>query len=245
VRILAFDTATRATSVALDGGGRRSRSEDLELRDDPPAGVRPRHTTRLMPLIVEALEATGTDWSELDRVAVGVGPGTFTGLRIGVATARALARARRIPLVAVSTLESLALNAVGGDPPYGQPDRPEAVVSVLDARRGEVFAAAWELAEPRRRLLAPGACTPGDLAERINKLAVPVLAIGEGAVEFRPVLERAGALIPADGSTLNRVTAVNHARLARTLAATDPNEIRPQYLRLPDAELTRLRTHRQ
>jgi tRNA threonylcarbamoyladenosine biosynthesis protein TsaB len=236
VRVLAFDTATRATSVALD---------EVELRDDPPAGVRPRHTTRLMPLIVEALERTATEWSELDRIAVGLGPGTFTGLRIGVATARSLSRARGIPLVGVSTLEALALNAVGGEKPGPESDAPETVVAVLDARRREVFAAAWELAESRRQLLAPGAFAPDELAGRLAGFAPRTLAIGEGAVEFRAVLERAGVLIPADGSTLNRVTAVNHARLARTLAATGPNEIRPDYLRLPDAELTRLRTHRQ
>jgi tRNA threonylcarbamoyladenosine biosynthesis protein TsaB len=203
-----------------------------------------------MPLIVELLERTSTEWSELDRIAVGVGPGTFTGLRIGVATARSLSRARGIPLVAVSTLESLALNATGGKPDR-ETDAPQAVDGVqavaaaLDARRGEVFAAAWEVAEARRQLLAPGAFAPEELAGRLSALVPPTLAIGEGAVEFRQVLERAGVLIPADGSTLNRVTAVNHARLARTLAATDPNEIRPDYLRLPDAELTRLRTHRQ
>jgi tRNA threonylcarbamoyladenosine biosynthesis protein TsaB len=238
MRILALDTATRATSVALD---------ELELRDDPPPEVRPRHTTRLMPLIVEVLEKAQTQWSQLGRIAVGVGPGTFTGLRIGVATARSLSRARGIPLVGISTLESLALNATGSDASASQADgpRPEAVLAVLDARRGEVFAAAWEIAGPRRRLLGPKAFVPEDLAQRLAGLAPRMLAIGEGAVELRAVLERAGALIPADGSTLNRVTAVNHARLARTLAATDPNEIRPQYLRLPDAELTRLRTHRQ
>jgi len=117
MRILAFDTATRATSVALD---------EFELRDDPPAGERPRHTTRLMPLIVEVLERTQTEWSAIDRIAVGVGPGTFTGLRIGVATARSLSRARRIPLVGVSTLESLALNASGSDLAARGSDAPDA-----------------------------------------------------------------------------------------------------------------------
>ncbi len=238
MRVLAFDTATRATSVALD---------EFELRDDPPAGIRPRHTTRLMPLIVEALERTETAWPQIDRIAVGIGPGTFTGLRIGVATARSLSRARGIPLVGISTLESLALNAAGSHtfPTQGEAPSPEAVLAMLDARRGEAFAAAFELAEPRRQLLAPGAFAPQELSERVRRLELPTLAIGEGAVEFRAVLERAGALIPADGSTLNRVTAVNHARLAGMLAATDPNEIRPEYLRLPDAELTRLRTHGQ
>lgn len=238
MRVLALDTATRATSVALD---------EVELRDDPPPDVRPRHTTRLLPMIVEVLERTETDWSQVDRIAVGVGPGTFTGLRIGVATARSLSRARGIPVVGISTLESLSLNAFCGDPAAGPPGSLEAqaVLAVLDARRGEVFAAAWELAESRRELLAPAALAPDRLAQQSAALALRTMAIGEGAVEFRSVLERAGALIPADGSTLNRVTAVNHTRLARTLAAADPSEIRPRYLRLPDAELARLRTHTQ
>jgi tRNA threonylcarbamoyladenosine biosynthesis protein TsaB len=238
MKVLAFDTATRATSVALD---------ELELRDDPPDRVRPRHTTRLMALIVEVLDRTGTSWAEVDRIAVGIGPGTFTGLRIGVATARALARARGIPVVGISTLESLALNATACSPTGTEPDVAdfEAVLAVLDARRGEVFAAAWELRRRRRPLLAARAVTPDELAGVVAGFGLRTLALGEGAVEFRAVLERSGALIPAEGSTLNRVTAVNHARLARTLAATDPDQVRPQYLRLPDAELDRLRTRRQ
>jgi tRNA threonylcarbamoyladenosine biosynthesis protein TsaB len=235
MKVLAFDTATRATSVALD---------EVELRDDPPGGARPRHTTRLMPLIVEVLERTGTSWADVDRIAVGVGPGTFTGLRIGVTTARALARARNIPLVGISTLESLALNATTLTGPAAESYRPdpEAVLAVLDARRKEVFAAAWELTGQRRLLLAPRALAPEKLAELVAGFGLPTLALGDGAVEFRVVLERSGAQIPGDSSTLHRVTAVNHARLAGRLAASDPDEIRPQYLRLPDAELTRLRT---
>jgi tRNA threonylcarbamoyladenosine biosynthesis protein TsaB len=237
MKVLAFDTATRATSVALD---------EFELRDDPPKDARPRHTARLMPLIVELLERTGTSWAEVDRLAVGVGPGTFTGLRIGVATARALARARGIPLVGISTLESLALNgsgASGGATDREIPD-PEAVLAVLDARRGEAFAAGWELGGRRRQLLAAAALAPERLAELAVGFGLRTLALGDGAVEFRVVLEHSGALIPADGSALNRVTAVNHVRLARTLAATDPDEVRPHYLRLPDAELARLRRRR-
>ncbi len=235
MKILALDTATRATSVALD---------EVELRDDPPDDVRLRHTTRLMPLIVEVLEQTQTSWADVARIAVGVGPGTFTGLRIGVATARALARARGIPLVGVSTLESLALNATAfsSEATERRVPGPEAVAAALDARRGEVFAAAWELEGQRRPLLGARALGPQKLAELVAGFGLRTLALGDGAVEFRAVLEHSGALIPADGSALNRVTAVNHVRLARTLAATDPDEIRPQYLRLPDAELARLRT---
>jgi tRNA threonylcarbamoyladenosine biosynthesis protein TsaB len=235
MRILAFDTATPATSVALD---------EVELRDDPPGGTRPRHTTRLMPLIADVLERAATDWTEIDRIAVGIGPGTFTGLRIGVATARSLSRARGIPLVGVSTLGSLALGASGAEPSAARAsdaDDAEAVLAVLDARRGEVFAAGWELGRQGRQLLAPSALSPDELAGLATALGLRTLAIGEGAVEFRPVLERAGALIPANGSALHRVTAINHARLARNLATTAPDQVRPEYLRLPDAELARIR----
>ena len=79
--ILGLDTATRATTVAvldLDAG------TVAERRDDPPQGARPRHTTRLLALTVEAMRDAGCGWENLTRIAVGVGPGTFTGLRIGV-----------------------------------------------------------------------------------------------------------------------------------------------------------------
>ncbi len=234
--ILAFDTATRATTVALG---------DRELRDDPPPGVRPRHASQLMPLIAALLEQTGTGWEQIERIAVGTGPGTFTGLRIGVASARALARARGIPLVGVSTLESLAVTAVGvGDPEdHERPERSEAVLAVIDARRGEVFAAGWSVRAAGvafdRALLEPAAVDPGALAEMVAGFAGPVLAVGDGAVEFRAVLERSGAVIPVDGSPLHRVTAVGHIERARGLSAGDPAAVLPQYLRPPDAELPR------
>lgn len=231
--ILGLDTATRATAVALvDAEGRV-----LEARDDPPRGERPRHVTRLLPLCVAVLDQAGIGFGELARFAVGVGPGTFTGLRIGVATARALARAAEVPLVGVSTLQSLALGAVG------LADRsPPAVGAVLDARRGEAFAAVWSAGPPGRLgepLVAPGAFTPETLAERVESLQSPLLAVGEGAIEFRLVLERSGAFVPDDAAEAHRVSAVGHCRIARQLPPADPDQVSPQYLRLPDAEIAR------
>jgi tRNA threonylcarbamoyladenosine biosynthesis protein TsaB len=219
MRILAFDTATTATTVALADG-----ETVLEGRDDPPAGARPRHTSRLMPLIAELLEQAGCGWEQLERVAVGVGPGTFTGLRVGVATARALAHARGLELVGISTLESLSLNSDGDD-----------VCAVLDARRGEVFAAAWK---GRRQVLEAAPFGPAALADRLSP---GTLAIGDGAVAFRSVFERSGARIPDDASDLHRVTAVNHCRLGLLADPTEPDAVRPDYLRLPDAEIARKR----
>ncbi len=240
MRILGLDTATRATSVALCEDG--PRPLELEARDDPPTGARPRHATRLLALTAEVLAKAGVGWPDIDLLAVGVGPGTFTGLRIGIATARALARARAVPLTGISTLHSLAVNA--------SPDAEgragiEAVVAALDARRGEVFAAGWRRNEvarthpPATPLLAPGAHTPQALAALVEGLRATSMAIGDGALAFREVLERQGTFIPEDHSLLHRVTAINHCRLARGMRGGAPDEVLPVYLRLPDAEISR------
>jgi tRNA threonylcarbamoyladenosine biosynthesis protein TsaB len=253
MRILGFDTATRATAAALWDS---ERDEDAaEARDDPERGERPRHAAQLLPAVVELLEREALEWSDIDRIAVGIGPGTFTGLRIGIATAKALSRAREIPLVGVSTLASLALGAALSGVTRSEDARSRAavsdqkragaVVAVIDARRREVFAAGWRLGEPRPRLadalthrfLEPAALSPSDLAERLANLGGSVMAIGDGAVEFRPVLEGSGASVPVDESDLHRVSAINHCRLAAIQAAVGPDEIRPDYLRLPDAEI--------
>jgi tRNA threonylcarbamoyladenosine biosynthesis protein TsaB len=233
VRILGFDTATRATTVALWDS---DRAAAFEARDDPVPPQRPRHTTKLMPLIVEVLERAGVGWEAVERIAVGVGPGTFTGLRIGIATAKGLARARGIPLVGVSTLQSLALGSRDWAPDI------EAVLAVIDARRGEVFAAGWrsdDLGASEAPLLPAQAIAPGQLAERIARLGASTLALGDGAVEFRKILEPSGAFVPDDDSELHRIAALNHCVLAGWVSASGPEEIRPEYLRLPDAEIAR------
>jgi tRNA threonylcarbamoyladenosine biosynthesis protein TsaB len=244
VRILAFDTATRATAVALCGVG----DVVYVARDDPPGGGRPGHAARLLPLSVSVLQRAGIGWGDVERIAVGVGPGTFTGLRIGIATARALAQARNIPVVGVSTLQSLALAGAWARRHFtgveSLPAGLDVVLAVLDARRGEVFAAGWrfdEAEESDAALLAPRAIAPEGLAELIAPLGPRALAIGDGAIAFREVLERAGSFIPEDDSPLHRVTAVHHCRLAGRLPGTAPEEVRPEYLRAPDAEIARSR----
>jgi tRNA threonylcarbamoyladenosine biosynthesis protein TsaB len=228
--ILAFDTATPATAVALALAG----GDVLTRRHEPGPGERPGHATELLPLALALLDAAGLDWGELARIAVGVGPGTFTGLRIGVATARALAHAHELPLVGISTLRSLAAGA-------GASDRP--VLAVLDARRGEAFAAAWSAeaagasapaAEP---LVVPAALTPEALVAVVRALPGAPLAVGDGALRFRAELEAAGAVVPADDSPLHRVDAAMHCRLAARLEPAAHDAVHPAYLRLPDAEL--------
>ena len=229
MRVLAFDTATRATAVALCDVGDEVDGLELEARDDPEPGARPGHARRLLPL-VEQLLTQGGGWDAVQRIAVGVGPGTFTGLRIGVATAHALARAREIELVGVSTLESLASGA-GAD----YPDSP--VLAVIDARRGEAFGAAWTAAG--EAALAQSVMAPDELGRAASLLTPGAVAVGDGAIHFRAVLEAAGLAVPADGSALHRVSARQHCRLAAAGRAGTPDAVLPAYLRLADAELQR------
>lgn len=216
--ILAFDTATPSTVVALAGGATR-----LEARHDPEPGERPQHVQRLLPLVAELLDEAGLRFADLDRVAVGTGPGTFTGLRIGVATARALAQGSGADLVGVSTLEALARS--GTDPLLARARKGSVrVLAVLDARRGEAFVGG---------AVPPAAVTP----ELLGRIARPGwVAVGDGAVRFREVLETSGVEVPADGSPLHRVSALTVADLAAGAPPTG-RDVTPEYLRLPDAEI--------
>jgi tRNA threonylcarbamoyladenosine biosynthesis protein TsaB len=224
MQLLALDTATPATTVALLCADEKL----LTRRHEPGPGERPGHVSELLPLALALMDEAGIGFAQLDRIAVGVGPGTFTGLRIGVATARALAHAHGLPLVGVSTLQALAAGAAEsvGDAP--------AVLAVLDARRGEAFAAAWAGEEA---LLAPVALTPEALADAVATLPAGTPAVGDGAVRFRTVLEAAGAAVPPDDSAAHRVEAAVLARLAAGMEQEASDAVLPAYLRLPDAEL--------
>ncbi len=240
--MLGLDTATPATAVAAwapDGPA-------VERRDDPPSGQRPAHAARLLVLVEEALAAADAGWEDVERLAVGVGPGGFTGLRIGIATARALAQARGLPLVGVSSLAALAAGAgadppparAGADPPPARAgaDPGRAVAAVIDARRGEVFAAAWSRGD---QVLETAALDPRALAARLGRppLQSP-LAVGDGAVRFRH--ELAGAAIPPDGSPLHRVSALQVCRLGAAGTPAGRGALLPDYRREPDAKPPRL-----
>jgi tRNA threonylcarbamoyladenosine biosynthesis protein TsaB len=225
--ILGFDTATPDTVVALTTDG----AEPLELRHAPAPGERPGHASQLLPLARALLDRAGLAFEDVERIGVGIGPGTFTGLRIGVATARALAQASGAEVAPVSTLRALAAGA-GHDGP---------VLAVLDARRGEAFAAAYAGGV---ELLAPAAVKPEALPGLLADRPEPPeawLAVGDGALAFREKLEPAAIAVPADGHPSHRVSAVAICRLASTTAPVARDTVVPDYVRLPDAEQTRLR----
>jgi tRNA threonylcarbamoyladenosine biosynthesis protein TsaB len=218
VILVAIDTATPSTVV----GVRLDNGRVVETRDDPAEGSRGNHAARVLPLLEDALTEAGVAWGDVERIAIGVGPGGFTGLRIGIATARALAQARGLPLAPVSSLAALAAGAGGGP-----------VAAVLDARRGEVFAGVWD---DDRELLAPAALAPGVLAERLLGMDVALQAVGDGAVRFREELEGAGVAVPVDGSAVHRIAAASLCRLGAVADPADRDRLLPDYRREPDAK---------
>ncbi|MEK6278079.1 MAG: tRNA (adenosine(37)-N6)-threonylcarbamoyltransferase complex dimerization subunit type 1 TsaB [Actinomycetota bacterium] len=229
--VIGFDTATDDTAAAVMCDGELL----TESAAGPTAGGggRPAHATRLLPDLEAAVGAAG-GWEAVDRVAVGIGPGSFTGLRIGIATGRALAQALGVPLAGVSTLAALArgIRERGGG--GGRP-----ALAVLDARRGEVFAA---LADGTDELLwGPFVATPAELARRIAALDRPPLAAGSGALRFRGELQQGGAEIPAGADRVHRVAARDICAIGALGPGSDPRDVAPVYLRKPDAERWRER----
>ena len=229
MNLLAFDTATPATVAAVA----RDPDHVVTRRHDPAPGERPAHATALLSLVDEALAEAGLDLADVERLGVGTGPGSFTGLRIGLATARGLAQALDLPLAPVSSLHALAAGAsaeVGAD---------RTVLAVIDAGRGEGFALA---VRGDRRLGEPAALGPEALSQAVVALvadsgqnAGTPLAVGAGAVRFQAQLRAAGAAVPPDESPLHRLDGRQLCRLAAAAETADRDAVLPHYARPPDA----------
>ena len=194
VLTLAFDTATSVATAAL-------------VRDGEVLGERASRAVRVLEDADELLREAGLEPSELGSVVVGTGPGSFTGLRMGLAAARGLAFALDLPVAGVSTLDALAAGAPGALP-------------IVDAGRREVFT---------RVNGEPVSTAPQEL-----ELAPGTLCVGDGAVRDRDVLEQRGAEVPPDDDERHRPRARFHAALATEFGPAE--EIEPLYLRIPDAE---------
>jgi tRNA threonylcarbamoyladenosine biosynthesis protein TsaB len=218
VNLLGFDTSTAAVTACL------LREDGEAFERVPPVErlfERPAHAAELLPAIHAVLVDSGVDWPEVDAVAVGVGPGGFTGLRIGVATARALAHANDLELRPVSSLAALA---AGMDGPLRLP--------LFDARRGELFAALYE---DGREVWEPFLAEPGELVARLREAPAKPVAAGDGSLGFAEVLEAAGVSVAPRESPSHTVRALHLCRLAAAARAVPPEAVLPMYIRSPDA----------
>lgn len=234
MRILALETATSSCTVAVTDGS--------DLRAELTLQVPRAHSTRLMPLIAQAISESGIAKTDLDGIAVGIGPGSFTGLRIGLATAKGLAFALGKPCVGVPTLKAMA---------YGTGAQLGLVVPMLDAKREEVFAAVYAAGttDPATwvELLPPAHMSLAALGEAVQSLRAGlrhswqfVTLCGDVAAKYagRLGLEEDVVRLAPAGSMLPRawaVAAVGQEMLVRG-AGVDPEVLAPVYLRKSEAE---------
>lgn len=217
--LLGLDTSSSAASACV----LRADGEWFELAPPPERlGRPPAHASELMPAVAEVMSRADVGWGDLDAIAVGVGPGMFTGLRIGIATARGLARGSGLPLRPVSSLAALA---AGIEAPLRLP--------LIDARRGEVFGALYEGDE---RVWPPVAIPPEELVRGLRDDGFTPLAAGDGSVRFREVLEKAGIQVEPDDSEAHVVRALHVCRLGAGAPEAPPEAVLPDYLRDPDAK---------
>ena len=196
---VAIETSTRVGSVAVGRGA--------ELLAEVELGAQTRHAARALPALDEALRAAGMDRSEVDGVAVGAGPGSFTGVRVAGATAKGLTTSLGVPLLAYSSLLALVTAPVagaGGGPDAGAGSEAGAgngpadagaalpaapVCGLFDARRGEVYAGCWSVGgETLVEVLAPRVASVEGV---VAALAGPVVFIGEGVERYAAELEAA------------------------------------------------------
>jgi tRNA threonylcarbamoyladenosine biosynthesis protein TsaB len=222
--ILGIDTATADVAVAVAHAG------DIvwEESEPPSESGRPRHAATLLATVERAVEAAG-GWEVIGVIGLGVGPGTFTGLRIGVATGRALAQARGLEIAAVTSLAALARGIAGRD------QRPG--LALIDARRDELFAGLY--GPDDGPIWEPFVAAPEAIGERVARLAASPRSAGDGSLRFRQRLEAAGVDVVPDTDPAHRMAARHVCALAERAPRLRPELVTPIYLRRPDAEVWR------
>lgn len=232
--ILALDTSSGGGSAAVirvDG----DHTIEIERAGDETRS----HGERLPVELMEVLREAGAAIEDVDRLAVAVGPGSFTGLRVGIATMQGLALARALPVTPVSTFDAIAWQARGAS-------STEAIAAWVHAHRGEVFATLFA-PEGRTVLAPPTALTPEATLDAWRDALAPfarVRFLGDGAVRHRDVIRaRLGAQAAIDEAAPMLAAAIGWIAAADPDRAVHPHALVPQYVRRPDVELARDRRH--
>lgn len=223
MNVLAFDTCLGAVSAAVRSRDAHGAWVTHDIYEEMAIG----QAERLMPVIGEVMRQAGLHFSDLDRIAVTTGPGSFTGVRVGVAAARGLAVATGLPVVGATSLAVLAHRAVELLPPGGD----AAIAVSVDARRGGLYLQLFE-ADGRTQLSPPEVLTPEEAAQRVGRRRI--VAVGSGAALLVGAVAAAG--IGSAAPALENLQP--HARTLALLAADllPQPQIKPLYLRQPDAK---------
>ncbi len=226
--ILAFETSAKAASVALLDGQR--------LLGESYQNTGLTHSQTLLSMAEDLLKTCGKTVHDLSAVAVAAGPGSFTGVRIGVAAAKGLAWGKELPCYGVSTLEAMA-ESLGVYNGY--------VVPVMDARRSETYTAIFHAQEGTLTRICPDSAIPvEELGEKLKKLQKPIFLVGDGGVLCYTMLKDmvTGLILPPEHRLHQRASGV--AIVARRMLDAglpgDGNRLTPNYLRLSQAEREKL-----
>lgn len=222
--ILGIETATEQVSVAI--GGHEGVLGLVEVCRGR------RHAETLVPAIEFVCRQADVELAEIGVVAVDVGPGLFTGMRVGLASAKAFAQALRVPMIGMSSLDLLAY-------PLRRCDR--SVVAVIDARKGELFYAIYRpVPGGVQRVLEPRCGSVDDLVAEVMARGDDVICVGDGALRYRDEIVNDLRCEVAD-QFMSRPSAAPLVQLAHARALREewvnPWEIQPLYLRLPDAQI--------
>jgi tRNA threonylcarbamoyladenosine biosynthesis protein TsaB len=191
-----------------------------------------RHAEVLTPQIDFVRRQARVDLDEISLVAVDIGPGLYTGLRVGIASALAIAYARTLPMIGVASLDLLA---------FPMRFTNKLIVTVMDARRGEVFSACYRSVPGGvQRVRDYHVDSPDDLVTELLATGEDVLLVGDGALRYQNHFRELGKIEIADHGfaypTASSLVQLAHAQALRE-QFVQPNEIRPLYLRLPDVDI--------
>jgi len=222
MKVLGVDTSSNVATASLI-------DDDLIIAEYT-LNFKKTHSERLMPMIDDMLTSCGCSIDDVDMFAVSVGPGSFTGVRIGVATVKGLAHATGKKVVPVGTLEALAYNL-----PYAE----HLIVPIMDARRDQVYTGTYIWDEDGfREIEAPCAVSIDECIDSCGKL-LDVIFIGDGVPVYKErIIERLGerAKFAPAGSSLQRASSVAALGLYKIDEAVSCHEITPLYLRKSQAE---------
>ena len=230
MKLLAIDSSGLVASVAL--------MEDDILVGEYTIHNKKTHSQTLLPMIADMMKMSGIDKNDLDAIAVAAGPGSFTGLRIGAATAKGLAQGLGIPIVPISSLEGLAYNLQGLSDP---------VCPIMDARRGQVYSGIYDVSAPLPKAFYEDGARPiEEVIEQVKTLAKPVTFVGDGVPVFKDRLIETLGSVDNDGLAAFGNDAVRYQRassiamLGKLYLADDrdvaAHEFVPRYLRATQAE---------
>lgn len=240
---LAIDTSTKICSVALGPGGKPP--------DEIAIDAGRTHLEVLLPAVEELLGRQGVTAAALELIVAGTGPGTFSGLRVGIATARALAQALEIPITGSSSLAALAAATAASTELTSLAVTAEtpAILPVIDARRGQVFAQIYRTngggVEPGSEIFC---LSPDELIAQVSKTAGATVAVGNGVLAYHDLFAASPLRLPLPASGLHRISAAWHlpgepVRLKYSPA--DLLAVKPVYVRAPDADKTVLLRKRE